>query len=134
MEQETKIKKPQEDVAKDTHMTACESMPDFTRLRYFHGQLLGYHDFQNEQDYFREKLKLLNRCLQGYGTVCGLKVVPVEREEDCDPPPQYLEKSEAEKQPYAQAPVEYYDVAKSGEDKQANDWDKKRRPLLVNIE
>ncbi len=62
---------------------ACHSMPDLTRLRYFHGQLLGAHDFQTEQDYFREKLKLLNRCLQGYGTVCGLKVVKPKPEHKC---------------------------------------------------
>jgi hypothetical protein len=48
----------------------------FRRLRYFHGQLLTARDFQREQEYFREKLKLRMRCLLGYGVVCGLFVEP----------------------------------------------------------
>ncbi|MGK3208000.1 hypothetical protein [Amycolatopsis sp. MEPSY49] len=48
----------------------------FRRLRYFHGQLLTARDFQREQEYFREKLKLRMRCLLGYGVVCGLLVEP----------------------------------------------------------
>ena len=51
--------------------------PPFRRLRYFHGQLLSARDFQREQEYFREKLKLRMRCLLGYGVVCGLLVEPV---------------------------------------------------------
>src|SRR3954454_12953759 len=46
------------------------------RLRYFHGQMLSARDFQREQEYFREKLKLRMRCLLGYGVVCGLKIEP----------------------------------------------------------
>src|SRR5437763_9808900 len=69
-----------------SHKNACDSMPDLTRLRYFYGQMLGASDLQTEQDYFRKKLKLLNRCLHGYGTVCGLKVVACKSEPDCDPP------------------------------------------------
>ncbi len=59
----------------------CAEVPEFERLNYFYGQMLGAHDFQVEQAYFREKLKLHNRCLHGYGVVCGLEVeaVPVER-------------------------------------------------------
>ncbi|MEV6875377.1 hypothetical protein [Amycolatopsis sp. NPDC051128] len=48
----------------------------FRRLRYFHGQLITARDFQREQEYFREKLKLRMRCLLGYGVVCGLFVEP----------------------------------------------------------
>ncbi|WP_410636483.1 hypothetical protein [Amycolatopsis sp. cmx-4-83] len=48
----------------------------FRRLRYFHGRLLTARDFQREQEYFREKLKLRMRCLLGYGVVCGLFVEP----------------------------------------------------------
>ena len=48
----------------------------FRRLRYFHGQMLTARDFQREQEYFREKLKLRMRCLLGYGVVCGLYVRP----------------------------------------------------------
>src|ERR1700716_2397289 len=84
MEPENRMQPPREDVI-DQYRSACDSMPDFTRLRYFHGQMLGAQDFQNEQDYFREKLKLLNRCLQGYGTVCGLKVIAVTDDPDCKP-------------------------------------------------
>lgn len=54
----------------------------FTRLRYFHGQMLTARDFQREQDYFREKLKLRMRCLLGYGVVCGLFVEPVPEHDD----------------------------------------------------
>lgn len=50
--------------------------PPLRRLRYFHGQMLSAQDFQREQDYFREKLKLRLRCLLGYGVVCGLFVEP----------------------------------------------------------
>ena len=57
--------------------------PPFRRLRYFHGQLLSARDFQREQEYFREKLKLRMRCLLGYGVVCGLLVEPV-AEDDKD--------------------------------------------------
>src|SRR5262249_34317296 len=58
--------------------------PDLRRLRYFHGQLLSARDFQREQEYFREKLKLRLRCLLGYGVVCGLHIEPVHRDPDCD--------------------------------------------------
>jgi hypothetical protein len=63
----------------------CCHFPDLTRLRYFYGQMLGQHDFQTEQNYFREKLKLHNRCLHGYGTVCGLEVEPEPVDENCKP-------------------------------------------------
>jgi hypothetical protein len=52
-------------------------VPPFRRLRYFHGQMLTANDFQREQSYFREKLKLRVRCLLGYGVVCGMYVEPV---------------------------------------------------------
>lgn len=54
----------------------------FRRLRYFHGQMLTARDFQREQEYFREKLKLRMRCLLGYGVVCGLFVEPVAEHDD----------------------------------------------------
>jgi hypothetical protein len=44
------------------------------RTRYFFGRLLGVDDFRLEQDYFRERLRRLNRELQGYGVVRGLGV------------------------------------------------------------
>lgn len=53
----------------------------FRRLRYFHGQMLTARDFQREQTYFREKLKLRMRCLLGYGVVCGLYVEPADHDD-----------------------------------------------------
>jgi hypothetical protein len=61
----------------------CAELPDLKRLNYFYGQMLGVNDFRTEQAFFREKLKLHNRCLHGYGTVCGLKVVAVPLPEEC---------------------------------------------------
>jgi hypothetical protein len=56
--------------------------PPFRRLRYFHGQMLTARDFQREQEYFREKLKLRMRCLLGYGVVCGLHVEAAPPDDD----------------------------------------------------
>src|SRR5688500_18801799 len=61
--------------------TICATLPDLNRLNYFYGQMLGVADFQTEQHYFREKLKLHNRYLHGYGVVCGLGGVPEPYEE-----------------------------------------------------
>ena len=63
---------------------ACVPIPDFERLNYYYGQALGVADFQTEQTYFLEKLRLHNRCFHGYGIVCGLEVKPVPTDEDCD--------------------------------------------------
>lgn len=71
--------------AKDPCADDCEGLPDFKRLNYFYGQMLGVGDFRAEQSYFREKLKLHNRCLHGYGTLCGLLVVPNPAPEECEP-------------------------------------------------
>lgn len=68
-----------------TPRTAGLDAPPLRRLRYFHGQMLGARDFQREQDYHREKLKLRMRCLLGYGVVCGLYVEPVPGDDDCPP-------------------------------------------------
>ncbi|GHH66647.1 hypothetical protein GCM10017673_12550 [Streptosporangium violaceochromogenes] len=59
--------------------------PPLRRLRYFHGQMLSARDFQREQDYYREKLKLRLRGLLGYGVVCGLFVEPVRPDDDPHP-------------------------------------------------
>ena len=45
----------------------------FKRLNYYHGMLLTEQDFQAEQYYFREKMKLHNR-MHGYGVVWGLEI------------------------------------------------------------
>jgi hypothetical protein len=52
-------------------------VPEFKRLSYFYGQHLGPFDLQGEQAYLREKHRLANRFLHGWGVVCGLEVVPV---------------------------------------------------------
>ena len=52
----------------------AESKP-LERLRYFTGQMLTAENFQLEQEYFREKSKLHNRSLHGFGIVSGLKVI-----------------------------------------------------------
>jgi hypothetical protein len=63
----------------------CAPVPEFRRLNYAYGQLLGVADFRAEQSYFREKMRLHNRCLHGYGVVCGLLVEPVQTPPDCLP-------------------------------------------------
>ncbi|MCU7934047.1 MAG: hypothetical protein KZQ99_04095 [Candidatus Thiodiazotropha sp. (ex Dulcina madagascariensis)] len=63
----------------------CSEVPEFERLNYFYGQMLSVSDFRSEQDYFREKLKLHNRCHHGWGVVCGLQVAPIEAENPCPP-------------------------------------------------
>jgi len=64
---------------------SCAVVPQFDRLRYFYGQMLHARDLQAEQAYFREKLKLHNRCLHGWGVVCGLDVEPAPPDPDCVP-------------------------------------------------
>lgn len=64
--------------------SACADLPELKRNNYFHGQMLGVNDFRTEQHYFREKLKLHNRCLHGYGTVCGLMVSVEPAPQHCD--------------------------------------------------
>jgi hypothetical protein len=68
------------------HPTTAERAfhpPHFDRLNYFYGQMLGVSDFCAEQSFFREKAKLHNRCLHGYGTVCGLRVLAPPAEPAC---------------------------------------------------
>src|SRR6185369_9680663 len=71
-------------VTKPQPNAPCAHFPELTSLKYFYGQLLGVQDFQAEQNYFRDKLRLHNRCLHGYGTVCGLEVVPEPTEPECE--------------------------------------------------
>ena len=46
----------------------------FRRNNYFSGRVLTAADLQLEQDYFREKQRLHNRALHGFGIVSGLEV------------------------------------------------------------
>jgi hypothetical protein len=64
---------------------ACASLPRLVRMNYFHGQLIGARDFRTEQDYFRARLRHANRCLHGYGVLCGLELQPVPEPPDCPP-------------------------------------------------
>src|SRR5258705_10631612 len=64
----------------------CAAVPSFDRLNYYYGQLLSAPHFLAEQAYFREKLKLHNRCLHGYGVVCGLEVTVESPPDPCYPP------------------------------------------------
>jgi hypothetical protein len=62
---------------------SCVDVGELRRLNYFYGQMLSAQDFQIEQSFFRDKMKLHNRCLHGYGTVCGLIVEPVPTPTEC---------------------------------------------------
>jgi len=57
------------------------SLKSFQRNRYFYGKLLTVRDFEDEQRYFIEKQRLINRLIHGEGVVCGLKVEKVENKE-----------------------------------------------------
>ncbi len=61
-----------------TQTTTCIpcGIRTFTRNTYFNGKLLVERDFEAEQAYIVGKDRLHNSLLHGYGTVCGLKVVP----------------------------------------------------------
>ena len=67
-------------------------VPPFQRLSYFYGQQLGPLDLQGEQAYLREKHRLANRFLHGWGVVCGLEVEPV-------PPPEKPKKKAESPEP-----------------------------------
>lgn len=57
------------------HSTEEETrLKSFSRPAYFHGQLLGVHHFESEQEYFKKKLWMLNRMTHGCGVVCGLDI------------------------------------------------------------
>lgn len=75
---------PKQNPTHGTPGKTCLEFPELRRLNYFYGQMLGVQDFQTEQSFFREKQKLHNRCLHGYGVVCGLLVEPVPVHRDCD--------------------------------------------------
>lgn len=59
----------------------CGGIPELARLRYFHGQPLSALDLRREQAYHREKARLHNRLLHGWGIVCGLEVTVAQRPE-----------------------------------------------------
>jgi len=50
------------------------SVRSFERNNYFHGKMLSARDLRQEQEYFNEKRRLINRMIHGWGIVCGLEV------------------------------------------------------------
>lgn len=50
----------------------------FSRNNYYHGKLLTVKDFKDEQDYFNDKRRLINKFLHGAGVVSGLKVISLD--------------------------------------------------------
>jgi len=85
----------------------CAPVPEFRRLNYIYGQLLGAADFRTEQSYFREKQRLHNRCLHGYGVVCGLLVHPADDPPHCAPSDKDKAKEEALKKDLADVQTKY---------------------------
>jgi len=75
MANEKKIEEQIKDIGCST------SLKSFQRNRYFYGKLLTVRDFEDEQRYFIEKQRLINRLIHGEGVVCGLKVEKVEDKE-----------------------------------------------------
>ena len=61
----------------------CADFPALVRMNYFHGQLISERDLKAEQTYFRERLRHMNRCLHGFGIICGLGVSAVDAPRDC---------------------------------------------------
>jgi len=61
--------------------------PPYELPRYFPGQLLTEDELRQEQQYFRDRLRLHNRLLWGWGTVCDAVVcrVPGEKGAAADP-------------------------------------------------
>lgn len=62
----------------ETNSQGCTAVGAFERNRYFYGKLLSVDDFQTEQDYFREKIRLLFKNLAGNGIIEGLEVSNLE--------------------------------------------------------
>lgn len=50
----------------------------FERNKYYYGKLLSERDFVEEQRYFNDKRRLLNRILYGTGVAAGLQVLAVD--------------------------------------------------------
>jgi len=53
----------------------CTGLQCLDRTRFFAGQLLSEADLNNDQSYWLAKNRLHNRYLNGWGVVCGMKVV-----------------------------------------------------------
>jgi hypothetical protein len=62
---------------KDQTKSAFCDTPLVERPRYFPRQLITPDVMTMEQDYFRNRMRLHNRMLHGWGVVCGALVTPV---------------------------------------------------------
>jgi hypothetical protein len=60
------------------------------RMRWFTGRFVTARDLTDEQRYLVHRRWLINRVLHGEGVLCGLRVVPHERE-DCAPTTVWIE-------------------------------------------
>ncbi len=63
----------------------CACLPNPVRMNYFYGQLISERDLLTEQAYFRDKLRHANRCLHGYGVICGMIATPLDPPQECEP-------------------------------------------------
>lgn len=52
----------------------------FEKNKYYLGKLLTARDFEDEQNYFNNKRRLMNRLYTGSGVVCGLNVYTLDNE------------------------------------------------------
>ena len=52
----------------------CSHVQALQRNNYFSGRLLTDRDLRQEQEYHRELRRRHNRCLHGWGVVCGLEL------------------------------------------------------------
>jgi hypothetical protein len=57
-----------------TKIQTFNNVKTFRRNHFFSGRMLTAADLEREQNYFRDKLKLHNRLLHGFGIVNGLEV------------------------------------------------------------
>ncbi|HVO01305.1 MAG TPA: ABC transporter C-terminal domain-containing protein [Candidatus Cybelea sp.] len=105
-----------------TKKHTCAEIPQFERLNYFYGQMLSAADFRSEQAYLREKLKLHNRCLHGYGVICGLEVTPVPVHVHC--PPEHKEEIEKIKARLTQLQTEIGKVQDQLQSKELKDTER----------
>ena len=58
---------------KDSKCDVCATDP-FERNNYFYGKQFTVRDLLQEQSYFNDKRRLINRMVLGWGVVCGLDV------------------------------------------------------------
>src|SRR5262245_55835742 len=56
-----------------THCGVCEP-PSYERNNYYYGKQFTVRDLLQEQRYFNDKRRLINRMTIGWGVVCGLEV------------------------------------------------------------